>query len=220
MPDDALHTPGAAAPRRPKWLVPGLVLLALVAGITVGLLLRPGGIQAWLPPPEVEGVLRGPFTLGGEFELTDHAGGRTRLSDLRGNVVLLFFGYTHCPDICPSLLADLRLALGRLGEHGERVRALFVSVDPERDGPEQLRAYVTPFGPRFLGLTGSAEELAAVARRFGAAYEIEPHAPGARDYEVAHSAFTYLIDAQGTVQVMVRYGTPWEALADEIARLL
>ncbi len=200
-------------------LVIVLSLVALVAGLVVGLVLRSDGLPT--PPlSDASGdVIRGPFSIGGEFDLLDHNGGRTRLSDLAGDPVLLFFGYTHCPDICPSALADMRLVVGSLGTDADRVRVVFISVDPERDTPEKLREYVTHFGSGFIGLTGSAEEIDNVTRLYGAIYEIRLHDKG-EDYPVGHSAFTYLIGPDGGLEALFPYGTTWQAVAAETERLL
>ncbi|NIO41628.1 MAG: redoxin domain-containing protein, partial [Burkholderiales bacterium] len=103
---------------------------------------------------------------GREFELVDHHGKLRHLSDFHGKVVVMFFGFTHCPDICPTTLVEFNVALEQLGNAASRVQVLFVSVDPERDTPDVLRTYVTAFNDRFLGLTGSPEQIAEVAREF------------------------------------------------------
>lgn len=211
------HTPSPRPPALSRGWLAALAALALLLGLAAGLWLRPGALD--LPGPPDPNVIRGPFSIGGDFELTDHTGGRTRLADLRGHAVLLFFGYTHCPDICPTALADMRLVVGRLAERSDRVRVVFVSVDPERDTPEALRAYVTHFDPRFLGLTGTAAEIDAVTRRYGAVYEIGPR-DARGDYPVGHSAFTYLVGADGTLVAMFPYGTAWSVIADEVERQL
>jgi protein SCO1/2 len=204
--------------RSVPWIPLLVALAALGAGLAAGLALRWDRIPA--PQMAQDGaVIRGPFSIGGEFELIDHRGEVLRLSDLRGHPVLLFFGYTHCPDVCPTTLADMRLALNRVGERAGGVRVALVSVDPERDTPQSLREYVGHFGPQFLGLTGSEEAIASVARQYGAVYEIGPRDPDG-NYSVGHSAFIYLIDGEGVLRVMFPFGTSWERVAEELGALL
>ena len=156
---------------------------------------------------------------GRQFELVDHHGKVRHLDDFRGKVVVLFFGFTHCPDVCPTTLAEFNAVLGQLGEAASRVQVLFVSVDPERDTPAALQAYVTAFNPNFLGLTGSSDQIATVAREFRIIYKkVEGSRPGS--YSVDHSAGTYIFDAQGRVRLYARYGQGHESIARDVERLL
>jgi len=157
---------------------------------------------------------------GNRFNLVDHQGQARQLGDFQGDVVVLFFGFTHCPDVCPTTLAEFNAVLSQLDEAAaQRVQVLFVTVDPERDTPEVLRDYVTAFNPEFLGLTGTPEQIADVAREFRIIYKkVEGSRPG--QYSVDHSAGTYIFDPQGRIRLYARYGQGHESLAKDIERLL
>ncbi|UCD69126.1 MAG: SCO family protein [Betaproteobacteria bacterium] len=156
---------------------------------------------------------------GRQFTLIDHSGKLRRLEDFRGKVVVMFFGFTHCPDVCPTTLVEFNAALEELGEAAQRVQILFVTVDPERDTPEVLGSYVTAFNADFLGLTGTADQIAEVAREFRIVYrKVEGSRPGS--YSVDHSAGTYIFDQQGRIRLYAPYGQGSEAIASDIGRLL
>jgi len=156
---------------------------------------------------------------GRTLSLTDPSGKRRTLADFRGRVVVLFFGYVHCPDVCPTTLGELASVMKQLGSEADRVQVLFVTLDPERDTPEILAGYATAFDPRFLGLRGSADETRSVAREFKVFYEKRPGSrPG--DYTVDHSAQSYVIDTQGRLRLFVRQGRILTDLADDIRTLL
>ncbi len=156
---------------------------------------------------------------GRDFELIDHSGKARRLADFRGKVVVVFFGFTHCPDACPTTLAELAAAKRKLAADGARVQVLLVTVDPERDTPENLSKYVTAFDADFLGLTGSAQQIATVAREFKVIYQkVEGKLPGG--YTVDHSAGTFIFDTQGRLRLYVSYGQGAEVFAHDIALLL
>jgi protein SCO1/2 len=139
---------------------------------------------------------------GHTLELTDHTGKPRRLEDFRGKAVVLFFGFTHCPDICPTTLADISQAIKALGPDAERVQVLMVSVDPERDTPEALAKYVTAFDPRFLGLRGDLAATQKVAKEFKIYFEKRKQGAS---YTVDHSAQSYVIDPQGRLRLLVRH---------------
>ena len=156
---------------------------------------------------------------GRQFELVDHHGQLRRLDDFHGKVVVMFFGFTHCPDVCPTSLAEFNAALQRLGDASKRVQVLFVTVDPERDTPVVLGPYVTAFNENFLGLTGTPDQIAEVAREFKIIYrKVEGSRPGT--YSVDHSAGTYIFDQQGRLRLYARYGQGSEVIASDIRRLL
>ena len=162
-----------------------------------------------------QGVEIGRAPSGGEFRL-DSLQGPVKLSDFQGKVVLLYFGYTWCPDICPTSLAIMTTALRQLNEAElERIQALFVSVDPERDNLERLATYAAYFHPKILGITGSPTEVKKVAKRYGVSYRRAEERVQGR-YSVDHSADTYLIDPFGKLHRTVPHGTP----AGEVVALL
>jgi protein SCO1/2 len=156
---------------------------------------------------------------GKELSLTDQNGKPRTLADFRGKVVVLFFGYTHCPDVCPTTLAELSQVMKMLGSDADRVQVLFVTVDPERDTPAVLSQYVTAFDPRFLGLSGDAAATRRAAKEFKVFYEKHKGAaPG--EYSVDHSAGTYVIDPEGRLRLFVGYGKADAGLARDIRTLL
>jgi protein SCO1 len=154
-----------------------------------------------------------------EFHLTDNRGRAVTAADYRGDVTLLYFGYTHCPDICPATLGKLAQALHALGADAARVRVLFITVDPPRDTVAVLSQYVTAFGPQFVGLRGDERELEAVARRFRVAYNREaPDTHG--NYAVAHSSAVFVFDQSGEARLLADSGTKASAIAQDLRRLL
>ena len=156
---------------------------------------------------------------GRDFRLNDHTGKPRTLADFRGKVVVLFFGYTQCPDVCPTTLSELAATMQKLGPDAERVQVVFVTVDPERDTPDLLSRYVPAFNPSFLGLYGDAAATAATAKEFKILYQKQPGStPGA--YGVDHSAGTYLFDPHGRLRVYESYGQGPEVFAHDIRALL
>lgn len=156
---------------------------------------------------------------GKTFTLVDHTGKRRSLADFRGQVVVMFFGFTHCPDVCPTTLAELANAVKKLGPEGEKVQVLLVTVDPERDTPELLAKYVTAFNPKFLALRGNAEETARVAKEFKVIYQ-KVAGPRPENYSMDHSAGSYIFDRQGYLRLYVSYGRGADVFAHDIDRLL
>jgi len=152
-----------------------------------------------------------------DFKLTDHNGVTRTLADFRGKVVVIFFGYVHCPDVCPTTMADLSRVLDALGKDAERVQVLFITVDPERDTREILAQYVPAFGASFLGLYGDAAATAKVADAFGVQYQKQATRSG---YNVDHSAGTFIIDPGGKVRLISPYGQRADWLAQDIRLLL
>jgi protein SCO1/2 len=155
-----------------------------------------------------------------DFTLTDQSGQPFRLSDLQGKVVLLFFGYTSCPDVCPTTLGTWRKVHEGLGNDAERVRFVFVTVDPERDTPERLGMHVQAFNPDFVGLTGSPEELAAIYDFFGVIHEKDTSSGSALGYLVNHTATTFVLDPDGKWRLRETYGTEAEDFIHDIRQLL
>jgi protein SCO1/2 len=150
---------------------------------------------------------------GKEFALTDHTGRPRTLADFRGKVVVMFFGYTRCPDVCPTTLAELKAIKDQLGNEGKRVQVLFVTVDPERDTPTLLANYVPAFDPSFLGLYGDPAATAKVAKEFKVFYQKVPgKTPDA--YTVDHTAGSYVFDPQGRLRLFARHGNAADLAAD------
>jgi cytochrome oxidase Cu insertion factor (SCO1/SenC/PrrC family) len=153
--------------------------------------------------------------IGGPFALIDHTGKRRTDEDFRGKLMLVYFGFTYCPDVCPTDLQEIGLALDRLGAAGEAVEPVFITLDPERDTPEHLRDYMPLFHPRFVGLTGAAAAIAEAARAYRVYYKKVEREDGS-DYTVDHSAFIYLIGRDGEYLGFFPPGTPAERLAEAI----
>jgi protein SCO1/2 len=154
---------------------------------------------------------------GHTLELTDQNGKPRTLEDFRGKAVVLFFGFTHCPDICPTTLADIAQAVKSLGKDAERVQVLMVTVDPERDTAESLAKYVTAFDPRFLALRG---DLAATKKAAGEFKIFFEKAKSGDSYTVNHSAQSYVIDLQGRLRLLVRHDRIGEDLAPDLRAIL
>ena len=152
-----------------------------------------------------------------DFHLTDHNGKPRSLEDFKGKVVAIFFGYTHCPDVCPTTLAKMSQTLRLLGKDADRVQVLFVTVDPERDTRKILAQFVPAFNPAFLGLSGDAQETADAAKNFRVIYQ---KVPGKHGYYMDHSTFTYLVDTQGKLRLMAGDREPADWLAEDIRGLL
>ncbi len=153
------------------------------------------------------------------FQLTDQDGRPRTLADFRGKAVVVFFGYTQCPDVCPTTLAEITEAKRLLGPDGARVQGVFVTVDPQRDTPELLKSYMANFGPDFVALRGTPEQLAEVAKEYKIYYKkVDGKSPGS--YTMDHSAGSYVYDPQGRVRLYTRYGTGPEALASDLKVLL
>jgi protein SCO1/2 len=164
-------------------------------------------------------VLDEPVTVP-DFALTDQDGGTFRLSDQQGNVVLLFFGYTSCPDVCPTTLATWRKVHEALGDDANRVRFVFVTVDPERDTPERLGMHVRAFNPDFIGLTGTEEELQPVYDFFKVVFEEDTSSGSALGYLINHTATTFIVDPEGRWRLRESFGTEIEDIVHDIRQLL
>ncbi|MFT8243171.1 SCO family protein [Roseomonas sp. BN140053] len=167
-------------------------------------------------PPTAGGLsLSAGTSLGGPFTLVDQTGKTVTDADYRGKVVVIFFGYSFCPDVCPTELSVVASAMDLLGADADRVQPLFVSVDPERDTPAKLADYVALFHPRIAGLTGTPEQVAAAARAFRV-YYAKTTPPGAGEYLMDHSAFTYLLGPDGKLRTLFRPGVTPEQLAEAV----
>lgn len=197
--------------RKPRFLlmafvtVAGLVLLALLA------------VRFW--PYRYHGFLLEPTKPVADFELVGPNNRPVKLSDFRGKLTVLYFGYTYCPDVCPTTLAELAQGVRRMGRRADQVQVVMVTVDPERDTPESLAQYMANFDARFIGLSGTAEQVAAAATPLGIYYE-RHEGTAASGYLVDHTATVAVIDQNGFLRLVFPYGTPGEDIASDLARLL
>lgn len=156
---------------------------------------------------------------GQSLSLTDQNGQVRTLADFKGKLAVIFFGFTQCPDVCPTTMAELAQAKKLLGADGDKVQGIFITVDPERDTPEILKSYATAWDPSFIALRGTPEQTAATAKDFKVFYSKVPgKEPGS--YTVDHSAASFVFDTQGQLRLYVRYGAGAEALAADLKTLL
>jgi cytochrome oxidase Cu insertion factor (SCO1/SenC/PrrC family) len=188
-------------------------------------LLALGGIAVYaalkLAPASFETVATAPQAspVGGPFELVDHTGRTVTDRTFRGTLMLIYFGYSSCPDLCPTSLGDLAAALNLLGPSAEQVSFLFITVDPARDTPAHLAGYVGLFHPRLIGLSGSETQCAQVARAFRVYVRFVPSAEH-EGYIVDHSSFAYLVAPDGRLLTAFPHGTPPETIAEAMRRAL
>lgn len=189
----------------PAWLAACIAALAL------------GACESGAPQFKSTDITGAPY--GKSLALTGHDGKPRTLADFRGKVVVLFFGYTQCPDVCPTTLAEVARAVKTLGADADRVQVLFVTLDPERDTPQILAQYVPAFDPRFLGLYGDLEATQAVAKEFKVFFEKRPGStPGS--YSIDHSAQVYVFDKKGQLRLFVRQTRIATDLAHDLRLLL
>jgi protein SCO1 len=189
----------------------------LAIGLAIGLTII--GMEGCTDKPSFRNtdITRAEFAR--EFSLTDHNGQARTLADFKGKAVVVFFGFTQCPDVCPTTLAEMTEAVKQLGADGNKLQVLFITIDPERDTPELLKKYVPAFHPSFLGLTGNAEAIAKVAKEFKVFYQKSPgKTPGS--YTMDHTANSYVFDPQGRVRLVVKHGLGAEPLVQDLKQLL
>lgn len=189
----------------------------MIAGVLVGLAVVAG--VALARPYNLRGSAINPPVPAEDFVLTAGQEGDWRLSDQRGRLVFIFFGYTTCPDICPATLGELQQVRARLGAQAGDVQVVFVTVDPQRDTPDRMSKYAFAFDPSFVALTGSEAALQPVWKAYGVFRAINENASGA-GYLVDHSTRTYLIDRAGNLRVTYSFGTPIEDLVQDVKFLL
>ncbi len=190
------------------FLFGGLVILG--AGVFLGLAHRD-------TPRGAAGTLLA-SAIGGPFRLVDQNGGTVTDGDLKGKWSLVYFGYTHCPDACPTALNDIAIALDELGPQRSAVRPVFITVDPERDTPEVLKSYVTSFDAPILALTGTPEEIAQAAKGYRVYYAKHPEAGG--DYSMDHSSVIYVMDPEGRFTASFTHQSTPEEIAERLKKLL
>ncbi len=189
----------------------------LAALVAVALLALAAGCSPDAPKFKASDVTGASF--GRDFALTDANGRARTLADFRGKAVVIFFGYTQCPDVCPTTLAALADAMKQLGPDADRVQVLFVTIDPARDTPALLAQYVPAFDPRFLGLYGNDEATQRVAREFKIIYQKQPGSTP-DTYTMDHSAGTYVFDPQGRLRLYVSHGQGPELFAHDLREIL
>lgn len=187
--------------------------ICLVAGVLLA------GCQPSQTPPVFQATDITGATFARDFKLTDHHGQVRTLADFKGKVVAIFFGYTHCPDVCPTTLSDFAQALKQLGPQANQVQVIFVTVDPQRDTPALLKQYVPAFDPSFLGMYTDETSLALLAKEYKLVYQ-KTSVKAADDYLIDHSAGTYVYDANGRLRLLVSYGSIPDAIAQDLKTLL
>jgi protein SCO1/2 len=194
-------------------------VLVVAAGLAIGaaaaLAIFPEARHALLPSPGTT-TTTGKALVGGPFALTDATGKRVTDKDYRGRYMLVFFGFTSCPDICPAGLQLISAALENIGSKADRVVPVFVSVDPERDTPEKLAGYVKHFNPRIVGLTGTPDEIAGVTKAYKVYYRKVPNEEKPAEYGMDHTSIIYLMDENGE---FVAHFTPTTTVDDMTAKL-
>lgn len=187
--------------------------LALVAGLMLS------GCDSGQPPaPKFQLTDVTGANFGSTLALTDHNGKPRTLADFRGKVVVIFFGFTQCPDVCPTTLSEMAKVMKELGSDSEKVQVLFVTIDPERDTPALLKQYAPAFYPTFLGLYGDADATARAAKEFKIYYQKRPLEGG--NYSMDHSAGTFILDPQGRLRLFAQYGAGASAFLSDIRQLL
>ncbi|NJK79077.1 MAG: SCO family protein [Chloroflexaceae bacterium] len=216
----------------PRWVIPLVIgVVLLVGGALVFNALSPsraeqnasttpgsGGVPAYQPP--TEGTPIDPPRAVKDFTLTNQAGEPMSLSDLRGKPVLIYFGYTFCPDICPTTLADMARVQQNLGDRGDDVAYVMVSVDGERDTPEVLNKYMANFGEGFIGLTGPDAEIRKITPDYGVYFQKNEVGGTSAAYLVDHSAAMYLLNAEGELAMIYGYGIPADVVTADVQAML
>lgn len=191
-----------------------LLAIALASLALIGCSDKPGGGDGPFSGIDITGA---DYATG--FSLVDHNGQPRTLADFKGKAVVIFFGFTQCPDVCPTSMSELAQARQLLGEDGDKLQGLFVSIDPERDTPEVMKAYMASFDPSFLALYAAPDKLPEVAKSFRIYYKkVDGKTP--TSYTMDHSAGSYVYDAQGRLRLYHRYGSGAQALADDLKKLL
>ncbi|MBL8096417.1 MAG: SCO family protein [Anaerolineales bacterium] len=197
-------------------------IVLFAAGTLIGVALLVGGLWAYrtfIQAPPLRGIAIESPRPAYDFELM--SGDRAvHLSDYRGKVVALYFGYTFCPDVCPKTLSDLTLALKELGAEADGVQVLFVSVDPERDTPVRALQYAQGFNPTFVGMTGSPDDIARVAGAYGVYYQRQETPNSSAGYLVDHSATVLVIDRQGQLRTIWPFDTARDDIVNDLRSLM
>ncbi|HSL42204.1 MAG TPA: SCO family protein [Anaerolineales bacterium] len=196
-----------------KTLLVGLSLFALIAAVAAG-------VYFFSEPASFRGTTYAePYPVAPEIELTHADGSEFRLSEQRGKIVMVFFGYTSCPDICPTTMAELNQALGKIGDKADEVQVLYITVDPERDTPERVEEYVNHFNADFIGLSGSDSELTRVWSNYGV-FRQKVEGASAAGYLVDHTARVTVIDQDGNLRVSFPFDTPVDDIVHDLKLML
>ncbi len=198
-------------------------IILFVAGTLIGVALLLGGLWAYrtyVAAPPLRGVAIESPRPAYDFELLSAGDQAIRLSDYKGKVVVLYFGYTFCPDVCPKTLSDLTLALKEIGAEADGVQVVFVSIDPERDTPTRTDEYAKAFNPTFVGATGSPDAIARVAGAYGVFYQRQETPNSGAGYLMDHSATVQVVDRQGQLRTLWPFDFPREDIVNDLRSLL
>ena len=207
-------------PLRRVYLYLGIAVVAVVLGITAREITKTNDTIV-VRDVRIENSQSGTPLIGGSFSLTDHNGRTVTDKDLRGRHLLIFFGYTYCPDICPTNLSTMTTALEMLGARAQQIQPAFVTIDPERDNPEQLKMYVSHFHPKLLGLTGTPAQIKQVAQVYRIhAAKADEDPQDAENYLMDHTSLTYLMGPDGKYKTFFRHGMTAEAMAEKLKTAL
>lgn len=207
MPDAMTPPPKPPGGRAMPALLAGLAALLVIVGVAIWVYGMPAPVQ------EVAAI-------GGPFTLTDGAGKPVTDQAFRGKYMLVYFGYTFCPDVCPTTLNDVAAAMDRLGSAGDRLQPVFITVDPARDTPDVIRQYAAAFSPRLQGLTGTDAQIATVAKEYRVYYAPHKTGPNPGDYTMDHSSVLYVMDPAGNFAGVIRADEGPEAMATDLKKYL
>lgn len=190
--------------------------IGVISGMIIALMLIPGAVDYL--QPRTNTWTTGKAAIGGRFEMMDHRGRTVTEKTFQGDYLLVFFGFTYCPDICPAALQNVSAMLERLGAKAEDITPLFVSVDPERDTPEVLKEYLSHFDSRIIGLTGTSEQVEEIVKTYRAYARKVNTGSGPGDYTMDHSAFIYFMDKKGEFITHFTPVTTFEQMAERIVK--
>lgn len=195
------------------------VMLWGILGVVLGLI-AVTAVVSLAKPYSLHGSVIQEEYAAPDFALSDGQGGEFRLSEQKGSLTLIFFGYTACPDVCPTTLSSMKRLASALDEDAARIRVVFITVDPERDTPEKTAEYAAAFSPAFYGLSGSEEQLAPVWKDYGVFRALNKKSPGDTVYTVDHTSHIYLVDTAGNLRLTYSFGTPVQEIIEDVKYLL
>ena len=177
------------------------------------------GLLGLIPIAAISEEVKEKSRIGGEFELTSQFNQPYSSTNAHGKVVMLFFGFTHCPDVCPNTLSTVQTVLNQLGEKAEQVQPIFISVDPQRDNPEILKSYLQYFGNNYIGLTGTSDEIDKVVKQYQGFYSYDGNVADGQ-YSVDHTSNLYILNTHGQMTNIIPYGLPPQAITNAINKIL